>query len=484
MNRTRLPVRGASLFLALLPNVTPAATASDSMGIARPISAVIEDYVQHGSESSLTLENQRLQAQQSEMALRAAQARLRPEVSINSRYTVNSGGREITVPIDELLNPAYQTLNQLLVSMGQPARFSMLTPSGLPLLRAREQDTHLSLRQPLYAPGLLDGIEANRAAAEAAQLGSVAALRTQRRDITHAYLITQKARAASLIVAGSVNILQENLRINESLYANGKITQDAVLRARAELLSATQQRIEADQGRDQAQRALNLLLNRPLESVVEDAAPGDDATLMALLNDEIDSANTVVERARRTRPELQQLRRATESAEAQLRAAQSRRGPTVALGVDTGVQGENFGTGPRYNYLSGSLLLEWTIFDGGARSASIASARLAARQTDNLRQLAEQKIEMEARAALDAALAARESLAAAQARAAAASAAFRIASRKRDEGAATQIEFLDVRNALTTAELNLAWTRLDLIERRADLQFAAGSGTELLGAAP
>lgn len=420
MNRTRLPVRGASLFLALLPTVTPAAAANDSMSVARPISAVIEDYVRLGSESSLTLENQRLQAEQSEMALRAAQARLRPEVSINSRYTVNSGGREITVPIDELLNPAYQTLNQLLVSMGQPARFSMLTPSGFPLLRAREQDTHLSLRQPLYAPGLLDGIEANRAAAEAAQLSSVAALRTQRRDITHAYLITQKARAASLIVAGSVNILQENLRINESLYANGKITQDAVLRARAELLSATQQRIEADQGRDQAQ----------------------------------------------------------------LRAAQSRRGPTVALGVDTGVQGENFGTGPRYNYLSGSLLLEWTIFDGGARSASIASARLAARQTDNLRQLAEQKIEMEARAALDAALAARESLAAAQARAAAASAAFRIASRKRDEGATTQIEFLDARNALTNSDLNLAWTRLDLVERRADLQFAAGSGTELLGAAP
>lgn len=484
MSKLLLPVRGAALLLALLANIPDAAAANDAMGATRPMSAVIEDYVRLGSESSLTLENQRLQAEQSEMALRTAQARLRPEVSINSRYTVNSGGREITVPIDELLNPAYQTLNQLLVSMGQPARFSMLTPTGLPLLRTREQDTHLSLRQPLYAPGLLEGIEASRAGAEAAQLGSVAALRAHRRDITRAYLLTQKARAAARIVSGSVDILQENLRINESLYANGKVTHDAVLRARAELLSATQQRIEADQGRDQAQRALNQLLNRPLESPVEDADPSDDATLLALLTSEIDSANAVVERARRARPELQQMQRATESAQAQLRAAQSRRGPTLALGIDTGAQGETFGTGPRYNYLSGSLLLEWTVFDGGARSASIASARLAARQTDNLRQLMEQKIEMEAHAALDAALTARELLAAASARAATADAAFRIASRKRDEGAATQIEFLDARNALTSAELNLAWTRLDLIERRAELQFATGSGTDPLGVTP
>ena len=79
-------------------------------------------------------------------------------------------------------------------------------------------------------------------------------------------------------------------------------------------------------------------------------------------------------------------------------------------------------------------------------------------------------------------VAARDSLAAAQARADAARAAFRIASRKRDEGAASQIEFLDARNALTSAELNLAWTRLDVLERRAELDYAAGDSSELPGA--
>ncbi len=478
-----ITARAQAAMAAALVLIAPAfATApTDAAEAARPIAAVIDDYVRLGHDGNLALANQRMEAEKGELALRAAQARLWPELSLNSRYTVNSGGREITLPVDQLLNPAYQTLNELLVSMGQPARFSALPATSFPLLREHEQDTHLALRQPIYAPGLLDGIAASRAGAEAAQLGTAALERAQRRDITRAYLLTQKARAAAGIVAGSVDILRENLRINEALYANGKLTQDAVLRARAELLTATQQRIDADQGRAQAERALNLLLNRPLDTAIEAGDSGDDAALAAVAATDVGAAEGVVERARRARPELQQLQRAADGAAAQLRAAESRRKPTLALGVDAGVQGENFGTGPRYNYASGSLLLEWTLFDGGARRAAVGSARLAARQADNQRRLGEQRIEMETRTALDAALAARESLSAAQARADAARAAFRIASRKRDEGAATQIEFLDARNALTGAELNLAWTRLDVLERRADLDYAAGD-SELPGA--
>lgn len=486
MKRSNPPASAAAsallVALALAPHGRAVAMTDAGVAPARPIAVVIEDYVRLGNEASLALANQRMEADRSGQALRAAQSRLRPEVSLNARYTANSGGREITVPVDQLLNPAYQTLNELLVKMGQAPRFGVIPESSFPLLRAHEQDTHLALRQPLYAPGLTASIEASRAGAEAAQLGTAAAVRAQRRDITRAYLMTQKARAAAAIVAGGVEILQENMRVNEALYASGKLTQDAVLRARAALLEATQQRIGAEQGRAQAERALNLLLNRPLETAIEVGETGDDAALATLAAADVGSAAAVVERARRTRPELQQLQRASEAARQQLRAAESRRGPTVALGVDAGVQGENFGTGPRYNYISSSLLLEWTLFDGGARSAAIGAARLAARQADNQRQLGEQRIEMEARGALDAALAARESLAAAQAQATAARAAFRIASRKRDEGAATQVEFLDARNALTSAELNLAWTRLDLLERHAELAYAAGDKTESPGA--
>ena len=60
------------------------------------------------------------------------------------------------------------------------------------------------------------------------------------------------------------------------------------------------------------------------------------------------------------------------------------------------------------------------------------------------------------------------------ARAAAAQAAFRIATRKRDEGMLSQVEFLDARTSLTAAELNLNSVRFELLARQAELDYATG----------
>ena len=64
----------------------------------------------------------------------------------------------------------------------------------------------------------------------------MAVARALRRDITIAYLDWLKARSSVDIVAASEALLRENLRVNESLFDNGKITEDQVLRAKAELL--------------------------------------------------------------------------------------------------------------------------------------------------------------------------------------------------------------------------------------------------------
>ena len=75
-----------------------------------------------------------------------------------------------------------------------------------------------------------------------------------------------------------------------------------------------------------------------------------------------------------------------------------------------------------------------------------------------------------------------------EARADAAHAAFRIASRKRDEGVINQVEFIDARSALTSAELNLNLTRFEVLARQAQLDYATAAGTlpldALSGGAP
>jgi len=174
------------------------------------------------------------------------------------------------------------------------------------------------------------------------------------------------------------------------------------------------------------------------------------------------------------RPELHQLEQAQLGAAAQLRAARAARKPTLALGVDAGTQGEDYGFGRNYNYVTGSLLLNWTLFDAGARKAAVSQARVAGRQAANEQQQATARIELEVQQATDNLRTAAASVDTAIARAAAARAAFTIASRRRDEGMASTLEFLDARSALTSAELNENLTRFALLQRRADYDYASG----------
>jgi outer membrane protein TolC len=436
---------------------------------------VVADYVRMGLESNLALANQSLEAEKSLAARREARARFYPEVSLNARYTTNSGGREINIPTSQLLNPAYQTLNELLVDDHKSARFPPVGDNNIPFLRTHEQDTHLALRQPLYVPGLADSAAAARAGASATASGREALARELTRDITRAYLDTEKARSAAAIVDSSLVLLAENLRVNESLYGNGKITQDAVLRAKAEWLGARQHQLEAGNGVAQAARYLNFLLNRPLDAAVE-AGSLPDVSVNAL--PVIGTAAQATRQALSARPELQQLAHAEAAAEAQLRAARGTRLPSLSLGVDVGTQGADYGFGSNYNFVSGSLLFNWTLFDGSARSAAISRARLNAQQLRNQREQGESRIALEVQQSLDLLRVSIESLATAGARAEAAHAAFRIASHKRDEGTISQVEFLDASNTLTSADLNLNWTRFDLLQRRADLTFASGADSD------
>ena len=454
------------------PPLEPAAT-------MRSVAAVIDDYVHAGLAGNLALVNQSLETQKSLAALDAARARFFPELTLNARFTRAAGGREISLPLGQLLNPAYQTLNDLLVAGGGTPRFPMLADESFPLQLPREQDTRLTLRQPLYVPAIPAGVAAARAAANASEFARLTFARQLRRDIAIAYLDWLRAGNGVQIIAASTALLAENLRVNESLFANGKNTHDAVLRAQAELLAVQQQQDEIANSVTQARSYLNFLLNRPLDTPLERAtlaaeplAPATgDAVASAAAASTLDAAT---HSAIATRPELRQLEAAEHAAAAQLRVAHAARKPSLALGIDAGTEGSDYGLGRKYNFTTASLVATWTLFDGGAHAAAVSQARLAGRQLHNDQHLASARVELEVRQAYDNLATATESLATARARASAASAAFAIASRRRDAGMASTLEFLDARSALTSAELNENQTRCALLQRQVEFNYARG----------
>jgi outer membrane protein TolC len=440
---------------------------------ARPLQSIIDDYLRAGLASNLALANQDMEVDRSRAALAAARARFFPELALAARYTRADGGRQIDLPVGQLLNPAYQTLNELLIANGGVARFSAIADQAIPLQLPREQDTRVTLRQPLYAPAIMAGVAAARANLGAAGYSRQAYQRELRRDITVAYLEWLRARNGAAILAASEATLAENLRVNQSRYDNGKSTHDTVLRARAEWLGVQQQQRDARNGVDQARSYLNFLLNRPLATPLE--APGDaqalpDAAPLAPIA--TDAAAVAV--AAPARPELLALDAAQSAAAAQLRAAHAARRPSLALGIDAGTQGVDYATGRNYDFVTGSVVLNWTLFDAGARAAAVSQARLAGKQLANQRELLAARIDLERQQALDNLRSAQDSLATADARAAAARAGFAIASKRRDAGMADQLEFLDARGEMTAAELNRNLTYYTLLERQAEYAWARG----------
>jgi outer membrane protein TolC len=431
---------------------------------------VVDRYVAEGLRTNLALQSETLEVEKAMQALREARARLFPELSLQARYTRNDGGREFTLPMGTALNPVYSTLNDMLAAQGQAPAFPQVQDVTIQFLREEEQDTRLVMRQPIYAPAIPAAVRAQRALLDASSYNRMALARTLRRDITLAYLDWLKARSSVEIVEASEALLRENLRVNDSLYNNGKITEDQVLRAKAELLEVEQQQREVANLATQARSYFNFLLNRDLLAEIASSSPP------AAMASRDSALEQLWSEALGRRPEIAQAEQLRRASAEQVLIARKQRWPTLSLGIDAGTQGEDYGRGTGYDFTTASLVFTWKIFDGGGDHARVRRAEASEKQVVLRQEEIAQQIRLEVQQSFDRLVTARDSLATAEARAEAARAAFRIASRKRDEGVISQVEFIDARSTLTRAELNHNLTRYNVLARRAELEYATSAG--------
>ncbi len=438
--------------------------------------AQIRAYVSEARQANLALRGAGQAVRGAEADLAAAEARWRPTVSLSARYSRAEGGRVEELPVGDLVNPAYSALNELLAAQGQPPRFGAIPNQTLAFLREREQDSRLSLTQPLYAPAIGAGRAAAAAGVVAAGAVEDALATTLERDVEVAYLRWLQAREALAIVEASRELLLENLRVNRVLEANGKLTRDQVLRAEAEVLAIEQEALTAGNAISQARSLFNTLLNRPLDAGITAAAmPDPDEEVQRRLGALADAdAADLTPLAGQARAELTAFDGRVRAAQAGVVAERAARQPTLAFALDAGIQGEDYGFGSGTNYAVASLVLDWRLADFGQTRGAIDSAAARLEQERLAREDLAERIALEVRLAADGLKTARASLATAAARQVAAAEGFRIAARKRDVGAIPQVEYLDARTTLTAAELNLNLTRFAVLVRLAELQAALG----------
>jgi outer membrane protein TolC len=423
----------------------------------------IDTYVAEALRNNPLLEAEAQASIASEYALDAARAQRLPSLALSARYSMARGGRTIDFPSGDLLNPVYATLNQMLEQQGEPPAFPSIDNVSIPLLRRREQDTRLSLTAPLYAPEISAGIDARRALLESAHARYEATARVLVREVKRAYYGAAQADAAVEILGASEALLSEDVRVAESLVREGSATQDRALRARAEQLAVAQRLDATRASANAARRQFNALLDRDADADIE-LPSVDNAQVPASAVD-----------TPAIRPELRQLERAAEAADASTRAAQARRLPELALGADYGIEGERYRFRREDDFAIVSLVLRWNLFDFGGRRAAVAGAAAEANQLRAERRNLERQLDLALRTARDDLATAQRAIATAEARLKAADASFRIAERKRAEASLSHVEFLDAERALTEARLNLAIARFTFLDQLAELELATAT---------
>jgi len=413
-------------------------------------------------------------------ALDQARARYRPAVDLEARYSRADGGRVIPIPVGDLVNPIHGALNTLLAQEGLPAPFQAIANRDEPLLRPREQQTAVTLTQPLYDARIPAAARA-AAAQHGAAVADLDAFRSRlARDVRQAYYRWLRAGETVKILEATLELARSNLRVNESLRRNGRITPDLVYRAEADVLEVEQALLAAGNARDLARSYVNVLRDRPLRhalpgTVVTDA---DVAVLRArTLRGARPAArglDALVATALAARPELRGMSELAQAAAAGEALALAAFKPRIGFAVEGGMQGTSYGLGDEERYVIASVVLRFNLWNGGGDRAALGEARARAREVDAVRRLTTTRIELEVQQAaqdLEVALASAETAAK---RVQAADGAFRIAAKKRDLGQVSQTEYIDARRARTDAEMNLNVTRFEALASIAELEYALG----------
>ncbi len=421
-----------------------------------PNATTLDDLVREALAANRDLRAERLQLEQAQAAVSEATALFLPSVTVNARLSERAGN---VVDFGKLINPAFAALNQLTGSGAFPTDLRLVQPS--------KQETSVRVAMPLLDARLVANRRIRTGLLDAQRGATGAAARRIAAETRTGYLQYARALRLTALYDSTLVLVDEAVRVQESLLANGKATPDQVLRARADRSDVAQRRADAARLADAARQLLNVRLGRDVNAPLEPVA--DDA-LGLELRVPLDEA---LASARAHREELAQARGGVRAAGAAVSLASAGYLPSLVAAVDWGVQGEEYRFERGEDYRVASLALQWTLFNGGQREAQRHAAAAGLWRARTLADDAEAKVELDARTAWQAAAVAREALPVAHERLAAARRTWELVAKRHAIGAASLLELLDARTNWTNAALNDVFTTYDYRERCAELDRAA-----------
>ena len=423
---------------------------------------VLEKYIQEGLQSNLSLKQKQSSYEKSIQILKEAKGMFLPNLSFNARYSLADGGRIIEFPVGDMMNSVYSTLNQLT----QTNQFPQLENERIPFLRPTEQETKLRLVQPLFNPQIYynSKIKSELTNVEKADVESYK--RELVAEIKTAYYNFLKTVHVLKLTDKTTDLLKENIRVNELLFANDKITIDNVYRSKAELSKLEQNIAEAVKYNKSSKAYFNFLLNKPFESDIEIS----DETKFSFIETELQNSQ---ENAINNREELYMLKSYEKANDYNLKLTKLNKAPNLTAVVDYGFQGEEYNFTSDDDFIMASFVLSWDLFKGFQNKAKIQQATIDKQIIETQYNEAENRVKLQILNLYYAVEAVEKAIFAAQQEKLSATKSYEIINKKYKEGQASLIQFIDARTTMTNAEYNVIITTYEYKIKYAEFEKAA-----------
>ena len=307
----------------------------------------LDRYIKIGLENNEVIKQKNFDISKSLFALQEAKSMFYPSVGLIANYTISDGGRTIDIPIGDMLNPVYSTLNQITNSNAFPSlknQSVLINPNNF-------YDVKLHTTMPLLNYEIIYNkkIKTQQAALQKIELEIYQ--RELVKDIKIAYYKYLQSVQGTRIYENALSIVKENQRINRSLFKNDKINRTAVLRSDNEVTRIQAGLETAINTSKSAKSYLNFLLNQKLDTEIH-------------IDENIVLPTELIAENISGREELKQLGEAKNINENVYQLTRSNWFPKLGGFADLGFQDFDFRVDKSSRYYFAGLSLEWNIFSG------------------------------------------------------------------------------------------------------------------------
>ncbi len=203
---------------------------------------VFQNYIEKAWQKNEALQAKTFDLKAAESLYLESKAMYGPNVSFTTNYTLAAGGRNIAFPVGDLLNPVYNTLNNLTNSQ----QFGLLENQEINFFPNNFYDAKINVTQPIYYPDLALNKKLKRHEADLKMLEIKAFKRQLSKEVMVTGFQLASAQAVETIYIEAEKLLSEAKRATQSMVNNDIAPISSLRRIEAQIAEIQAQQIQAN----------------------------------------------------------------------------------------------------------------------------------------------------------------------------------------------------------------------------------------------